>query len=71
MGDTPGAYEFCGILETTDILPQIFRWFCVFYCGKLALGQLENPGRMGGRKRELIFDTFLRQETPLGNLCPG
>lgn len=45
--------------EITGVLPLSFRWFCVLYCGKLALGQLQNPGRMGGRKRELIFDTFL------------
>ena len=45
--------------EITGVLPLSFRWFCVLYCGKLALGQLQNPGRMGGRKKELIFDTFL------------
>lgn len=33
-------------------------------CGKLAWGQRQRPRRMGGRKGELIFDTFLQQVDP-------
>lgn len=41
----------------------IFTWFWVL-CGKLAWGQRQSSRRVGGRKRELIFDTFLKQIDP-------
>lgn len=56
------ACEFqLGFLGTPGICPCFFGWFWIGDCGKLAEGQLQNPQGLGGRKGELISDTFLRQ----------
>lgn len=41
------------------VLPQILRWFC-FVVWETGMETVSGSVEAGGRKRELIFDTFLR-----------